>query len=302
MIDISERKSTVNTSERKNRTIKYIVIHYTAGTTSKSGAARNVASYFMSGSAGGSADYIVDDENIVLYNPDIENRYCWAVGGSKYASTTTAEGGKYYGVCTNLNSINVEICSNKTNVSSLSAYDTDWYFTEATVSKALELTKYLMEKHDISAENVIMHHHVTGKICPNPWCVNEERLSQWESFKSKLSENKEDEEMVEAVKINLNGTEYTVNRILKDGKNYICLADLSGKGFDVGYDRDTKTPSLSNTINDISVKVDGQAETVKAVNIGGYYFSKIRDFVDILGGLEIDYKDETVIINNIEKD
>lgn len=301
-IDILEKTSTVNTSYSKNRTISYIVLHYTAGTTSKSGAASNVATYFKSGNAGGSADYIVDDENIVLYNPDILNHYCWAVGGSKYASLTTAEGAKYYDKCKNINSISIEICSNKSNTSSLSAYDTDWYFTEKAVAKALELTKYLMKKYDISAENVIMHHHVTGKVCLNPWCVNSDRLSQWENFKSKLTENEEDDEMVESIVMNVNGIGCTVNRILKNGKNYICLADLAGNGFDVGYNSYTKMPSLSNTIKDIPVKVDRQDKTVKAVNIGGYCFSKIRELIDILGGMEIDYKDQTVIINNVGKD
>lgn len=32
-----------------------------------------------------------------------------------------------------------------------------------------------------------MHHHVTGKVCPNPWCVAESRLTKWQSFKSQLT-------------------------------------------------------------------------------------------------------------------
>lgn len=86
-----------------------------------------------------------------------------------------------------MNSISIEMCSNKTNKKSLLANDTDWYLTEATVNNAVELTKYLMKVYNIPVGNVIMHHHVTGKVCPNPWCVNESRLSKWTEFKNKLT-------------------------------------------------------------------------------------------------------------------
>ena len=59
----------------------------------------------------------------------------WAVGGKKYTSMTTSEGGKYYGICTNSNSISIEMCSNKLNTKKLGATDTDWYLTEATIKQ-----------------------------------------------------------------------------------------------------------------------------------------------------------------------
>lgn len=191
---ITKNTGTANTTYRANRDIKYIVLHYTAGTKSTKGSAASVANYFKNGSTGGSADFIVDDETIVQYNPDIKNRYCWAVGGSKYKSMNTSVGGTYYGKCTNVNSISIEMCSNKTNKGSLSANDTDWYLTEKTVNNATELTKYLMRTYNIPAANVIMHHHVTGKICPNPWCVTGSRLAKWESFKRSV----EGEDMTKA--------------------------------------------------------------------------------------------------------
>ena len=45
---------------------KYLAIHYTAGVTSRKGSARNTAEYFKT--ASGTADFIVDDEEIVQYN------------------------------------------------------------------------------------------------------------------------------------------------------------------------------------------------------------------------------------------
>lgn len=216
---------------------KYIVLHYTAGTRSTKGSARNVASMFKSGSVGGSADFIVDDSEIVQYNGDISHRACWAVGGKKYSSMKTNEGGRYYGICTNSNSINIEMCSNKVNTKKLGATDTDWYLTEATVNNAVELTKYLMKQYNIPAENIIMHHHITGKVCPNPWCVNESRLSKWSDFKNRL------EEQVVKQNIKINGKIKTVDAINKNGYTYVKLRDLSDFLY-INYNQESKLISV----------------------------------------------------------
>ena len=94
--------STHNTSYKYNRSIIFIVIHYTAGTNSKPGAAWNTCEWFKNPSANGSADFVVDDEYIVQYNPSIKDRYSWAVGGRKYSSMSTSLGGTYYNKCTNM--------------------------------------------------------------------------------------------------------------------------------------------------------------------------------------------------------
>ena len=183
---ITKKLGTVNTTAKINRLIKWIVIHYTAGVTSKAGSALNLAAYYLSGKAAASSDYIVDDTAVVQYNGDILNRYTWGVGGSKYTTMSTSEGGKYYGVCTNSNCINIEVCSNKRNRNTLNATDTDWYFTDAELDNTAWLVRQLMEQYGIDADHVIMHHHVTGKICPNPWTVSADRLKGWYDFKAKL--------------------------------------------------------------------------------------------------------------------
>lgn len=181
-ITIKPNTSAANTSFLANRKIEWIVIHYTAGVTSKEGSASNLAEWYKSGSAAASSDYIVDDGEIILYNPDIQNRYTWGVGGTKYTEMTTTEGGKHYGRCTNQNCINIEICSNKENRASLSAEDRDWFFTETELSLGAKLVKMLMERYRIDGEHVIMHHHVTGKLCPAMWCHDEEELRGWRDF------------------------------------------------------------------------------------------------------------------------
>lgn len=167
-----------------NRFIEYIALHYTAGTTSKAGTALGVAKWFASGgnpSNPASSDFIVDDRDIVQYNNDIENRYAWCVGGTKY-SPTTSLGASLYGKATNKNTINIEICSNKVNKKSLLASDTDWYFTKAELDNTRELVKYLMKKYNIPIERIIMHHSVTGKACPAMWTHNESELKGYYDF------------------------------------------------------------------------------------------------------------------------
>lgn len=185
--DIVKCTSTVHTVGC-NRIPYYLVIHYTAGVTSKAGSARNTANYFRKSTRNASADFIVDDAEMVQYNPDPTRFYCYAVGGAKYTKMSTIEGGKFYGKAKNANCISIEMCSNKVNTKTLNASDTDWYFTDATIRNAANLAKYLMNLYNIPIDRVIMHHHVNGKVCPNPWCVNNERLNEWRKFKNTLIE------------------------------------------------------------------------------------------------------------------
>ena len=122
------------------RKIKYIAIHYTAGSTSKRGTAMAIRNVFITRQA--SADYIVDDAEIVRINPDVRNYYCWAVG-DKLNSTTG--GGRLHGVATNKNTISIEICSTNKTGRVTNTNDSNWYFTDAVIDNCIELTKKLME-------------------------------------------------------------------------------------------------------------------------------------------------------------
>lgn len=102
-ISITKKTSTHNTTAAAGRAIRYIVVHYTAGVTSKPGSAAGTASYFGGTSKQVSADFIVDDGGAVQYNGDIRNRYTWHCGGGKY----NTKGGAYYGKATNRNTIGI---------------------------------------------------------------------------------------------------------------------------------------------------------------------------------------------------
>ena len=186
-IKIEKHTGYSNTTSLLNRTIDYIVIHYTAGSTSRAGTAKNNAVMFSDPVHYASADFIVDDETIVQYNPDVKNRFCWHCGDNK---NPYSMGGKFYGKCTNANSIGIEICSTNPNwTASDQANSKKWSFTEKAVAKAVELTKYLMQTYNIPADRVIRHYDVSGKLCPGiiGWNEDSKDVSQWKAFKAKLS-------------------------------------------------------------------------------------------------------------------
>ena len=161
-INIRQRTSTANTSVKYNRPIEYLVIHYTAGGTSRSGTAWNTAYMFAHNSRPASADFIVDDTDIVQYNGDIKNRYTYAVGGKLQGNPG---GGKFYGKCKNYNSISIEICSSNKTGNMKYPNTKDWYFTTAALNNAIKLAQYLMEKYHIPANHLIRHYDVNQKLC-----------------------------------------------------------------------------------------------------------------------------------------
>ena len=205
-----------------NRVIKYIALHYTAGTTSKAGTAMSTAKWFANGANPknpASSDFIVDDTNVIQYNKDIENYYSWCVGGTKYTNPTTSLGASLYGIATNKNTISIEICSNKRNPKSLDANDKDWYFTDAELDNTRELVKYLMKKYNIPIERVIMHHTVTGKLCPAMWTHNEAELKGYYDFLKSIDSTVESTIVSPTTSTSSNTLPYKVKVIDKTGLN-----------------------------------------------------------------------------------
>ena len=99
-------------------------------------------------------------------------------------------GGKFYGKCTNANSIGIEICSTNPNwTASDQANSKKWSFTEKAVLNAVELTNHLMQTYNIPADRVIRHYDVSGKLCPGiiGWNEDSKDVSQWKAFKAKLT-------------------------------------------------------------------------------------------------------------------
>ena len=167
----------VHISKAPNREIKYLAIHFTAGSSSKAGSAKSVKHVFEQRKA--SADFCVDDRDMVQFNPDLHNYYCWAVG----------DGNGKYGV-TNKNSISIEICSSlKKGTSAAVPNHSGWYFTDAALENAVKLSKYLMKKYNIPIDRVIRHYDASRKSCPGLVGWNDGTLYKEDGSKTKEKNN-----------------------------------------------------------------------------------------------------------------
>lgn len=159
------------TDKNSTARIKYIVIHYFGGLST----ALQLAKYWAREYAGASAHYAIGHEGEIFQIVE-DDDVAWHCGAKKYK----------HAACRNTNSIGIEMAVKKKDGSTKNATDKDWYFTPQTVAAAVELTRQLMKKYNIPAENVIRHYDVTGKICPNPYYYNMFE-STWQTFKAQVS-------------------------------------------------------------------------------------------------------------------
>lgn len=179
-------------SNRNGKTIKYIVIHFTAGSSSKKGKAKEVRDMFQKSSRDASADFCIDDETIVQINPDLKKYYCYAVGDGK---------GKY-GI-TNSNSISIEMCSTLQKGCTVNtANHSGWSVSDKVVDNTVKLTKHLMSKYNIDSTHVVRHYDASRKLCPgiigwNDGGIYDEKTgkslgktnnsTEWNNFKKRIS-------------------------------------------------------------------------------------------------------------------
>lgn len=168
---------------KHNRTIKYIVVHYTAGSSSVKGSATATRNMWQNSNRDASADFVVDDEQIIQANPSLTDYYCWSVGDGK---------GKY-GI-TNTNSVSIEMCSTlKKGTSASAANHTGWTINEKVINNVIKLTKYLMAKYNIPIDRVVRHYDASRKYCPGVVGWNDGVLYDAVTGKSTGKKNNSDE-------------------------------------------------------------------------------------------------------------
>ncbi len=161
--DITNTNRTIS----NNRKIEYLVIHYVGAVST----ARNNASYFKNTYRGASAHYFVDDNEVVQVVEDKD--IAWHCGNDVY-----------YSGARNSNSLSIEMCCYKMSNGNLNV-------SSDTESRAIELSKELIQKYNIPIENVVRHYDVTHKNCPAPFVTDEEK---WNNFKKKLQGESTSEE------------------------------------------------------------------------------------------------------------
>lgn len=155
-----------NTKKRDRKGVKYIVIHYTGN---RGDTAENNARYFAAGNTREAGAHFFADKKGEVWKSVPMNRTAWAVGG-KYSLEGGA--GKYYGKCTNYNSVSIELCD----------------CVETYGAKQAEAVKSLVKyirKYCPNAKTIIRHWDVNGKACPAPMAGKGNR--KWGRFKKEIS-------------------------------------------------------------------------------------------------------------------
>lgn len=154
-----------NRPGKKIINLKGIVIHWTANTAKGANAVAN-RNYFNTTANDASAHYIVDDKTIVRCIPDDEIAY--HVGASNYTAIgNQIREGSY---SPNYFLIGIEMCVNS---------DADW---NKTYQNTIELAAYLLNKYNLSIDDIYRHYDITGKDCPKMMLAEKE----WERFKNNV--------------------------------------------------------------------------------------------------------------------
>ena len=148
-----------NRSNRGGTPIRYIVVHDT-GNPSRGANATAHYNYFNGGDRSSSADFFVDDTQVLCVN-DYYKFYTWHCGDGR---------GKY-GI-TNRNSVGIEFCIN---------VDSD---RDKTLERTAQLVRELMQELNIPIDRVVRHYDASRKNCPQSMSGN--GWAQWYKFKEKL--------------------------------------------------------------------------------------------------------------------
>ncbi len=183
MPDIVEDFLDVNEYSRPGEAIgkvKNIFVHYTANPGT---SAMQNRSYFQSlaetGERAASAHFIIGYDGEIIQCIPLDEIACAVIDR-------------------NYDSISIECCYQ----------DEDGHFTESTYESLLQLTTWLLEKYNLSEEDVLRHYDASGKLCPKYYVDYPEA---WDTFKANLQ--KFDEGSDSFVKMDqLSGTLVTEKR------------------------------------------------------------------------------------------
>lgn len=137
--------------KRDKKIVKYIVIHYTGGAVD---TAKNNCDYFATGNTRHAGAHFFVDQKGNIGKSIPMNRIAYAVGGDQRDGSKGEA--RYYGTCTNSNSVSIELCGiakKNPSVDMLIALH--------------KLVRYI-RKYCPHATTIIRHWDVNGKECPAP--------------------------------------------------------------------------------------------------------------------------------------
>ena len=92
--------------------------------------------------------------------------------------------------------------------------------TDKTLQNAAELVYQLCKQYGIPYDHIIRHYDVTSKLCPAYW-VKGDGLQKFRKQVEEVGEVVEKSYMI------VDGKKVEVNRILKNGTNYVKIRDVA---------------------------------------------------------------------------
>lgn len=271
MIEIKKYSSIdkpLDCTPNKGRKIEYIVLHYSATVLSKSGTAKNVCAWWNKDPGQASADFVVDDDEIWQYNPDLDNYYCWHCGGRKLNYGPAP----YKGIATNKNSIGIEMCSYRNDKNSDATAEADgWYISDKVISNTKKLVNMLCKQYNLQSDRIITHFDVTGKLCPRPFvtCVSTGSWKLVDKYMEQFRTMEDDDKAVVTDEISSFADKYQSKYPNQ------CKFEI------LHYDYSTNSMKVVAYFNDLT-KITSEFD-IKSVNINQNYLS----FVTLLGELYI---------------
>lgn len=255
-MEINKRISAYNNQSRYTDTVKYIVIHYVGAVST----AKNNADYFAGGDRQASAHYFVDENEI--WQSVEESRAAWHCGGPLQGPG----GHTFFNLCTNRNSIGIEMCVVKKGGK--------YIIKTGTVNNTAWLVQRLMKKYGVPKNHVIRHFDVTGKECPDAYpeyAPTDYLLSgpAWERFRDRITGTQ-----VES-KITLSGANWP--ETLKKGQRFTIKGKVKSaaklKSVSIVVEKD---PS-GEDIEEATKKRYTSAKTFDLANIDPYIaFRKLK--------------------------
>lgn len=154
-----------STKKRDYKSIKAIVVHFTAV---KNDSALNEVRYFaLNNTREAGANFFIDRKGNIERSIPI-CRTAWSVGGNKYLSCYTSDGGKYYDKYNNYNTVSIELCD-----------IVDHYPSRKQLAALAHTIKYI-KKFCPNIQEIIRHYDVNGKPCPSLYCGSAYKNKKWE--------------------------------------------------------------------------------------------------------------------------
>ena len=118
-------------------------------------------------------------------------------------------------------------------------------------------------------------------------------LTGWIDPKPYLGgEPQKEEEMIEKKQMKIDGKDYAVEAIEKDGFNFVKLQSFTQAGYKVSYDG---KPIFDMPSGTVQIDFKGKIISVPGVNINGVIKSDLRPLLEAMG-YEVGYKEGTVTI------